>query len=187
MADRPSKIDWSSERDLYVTGSESFTQVAKRLGVTKSAVEKHASNREANGGRTWGEWREEFRADVSGKRTEIVERIKVEAAATVSMQHAELLANLASAARDVAIDALKECEPRDRVKLALAIIAAERRVHGLDRTPVKVEVTGRDGKPIEHDLTLDVDLDADTRAIAERTLQTLFGEAAKQERAEGSG
>lgn len=176
------RIDWVGERDLYVTGgtgSESFSIIAKRLGVTKSAVEKHASDREANGGRTWGEWREEFRAELSGKRVELVERIKVEAAATVSMQHAELLAKLAGVAREVAIDALKECEPKDRVKLALAVIAMERRVHGLDRTPVKLEVTGKDGKPIEHDLTLEVDIDADARSLAERTLEALFGETPK--------
>lgn len=173
------KIDWTAERDLYVTGdpgSESFSAVGRRLGVSKSAVEKHASDREANGGRTWGEWREEFRAATSGKRLEIVERIKVEAAATVAMQHAELLASLASVAREVAIEALRECDPKDRVKLALAVIAMERRVHGLDRTPVQLEVTGKDGKAIEHDLTIEHGIDDDARALAERTLQALFGE-----------
>lgn len=181
MAD---KINWTGERDLYVTsapGSESFSIVAKRLGVTKSAVEKHASDRESNGGRTWGEWREEFRDTISGNTTKIVEQIKVQAAATVSMQHAELLAQLASAAREAVVGALEECEPKDRVKLALAIIAVERRVHGLDRTPVKIEVTGKDGQPIEHDLTVDLDIEQSTRNLAERTLKALFGEAAEQD------
>jgi predicted transcriptional regulator len=171
------RINWSGERDLYVTGNESFSQVAKRLGVTKSAVEKHASNREANGGRTWGEWREEFRAEISGKTTEISKRIKVEAAATVAMQHAQMLANLASEAREAIKNALEECEPKDKIKLALAIIAVERRVHGLDRSPVQLEVTGKDGKAIEHDLTIDFDNDADARDLAQRTLEAVFGQA----------
>jgi len=174
------KINWSGERDLYVTGTESYADIARRLGVGKNVVTKHATDKESNGGRTWTEWREEFRAELSGELTEIVKRIKVEASATVAMQHAELLANLASAARDVAIGALAECEPKDRVKLALAIIAMERRVHGLDRAPVQLEVTGKDGKPIEHDLTLELDVDADARALAERTLQALFGETPEQ-------
>jgi hypothetical protein len=145
--------------------------------VTKSAVEKHSVDRESNGGRTWAEWRAEFRDEISGQKTEIVRRIKVEAAATVSMQHATMLAGLASTARDVVEAALKDCSPADKVKLGLAIIAAERRVHGLDRTPVKVEVTGKDGNPIEHGHEFDVD-DA-TRDLAERALQALFGTAAE--------
>ncbi len=172
MAER---INWSGERDLYVTGGESFSQVAKRLGVTKSAVEKHASNREANGGRTWGEWREEFRAEISGQQTEIVKRIKVEAAATVAMQHAELLATLASETREAIKDAIAACEPKDKVKLALAIIAMERKVHGLDRSPVQLEVTGKNGKAIEHELAIEHDVDPDFRDLATRALQAVFG------------
>jgi transposase-like protein len=173
------RINWSAERDEYVTGTESYADVARRLGVSKQAVDKHACDKEANGGRTWSEWREEFRESLSGDKTEIVKRIKVEAAATVAMQHAELLANLAGAAREIAVEALRECEPKDRVKMALAIIAMERRVHGLDRSPVQLEVTGKDGKAIEHDLTIDFDVDTDARALAQRTLEALFGETAE--------
>jgi hypothetical protein len=174
------RIDWSGERDLYVTGNESFSQMARRLGVTKSAVEKHASDREANGGRTWGEWREEFRAEISGKTTEISKHIKVQAAATVAMRHAQMLADLASDAKDAVQNALAECDPKDKVKLALAIIAAERRIHGLDKSPVQIEVTGKDGKAIEHDLTIDFDNDADARDLALRALDAVFGQAPEQ-------
>jgi transposase-like protein len=170
------RINWAGARDEYVTGDESIAQLARRYGVTTSAAQKHSSDREANGGRTWSEWREEFRADVSGKRTEIAKRIKVEAGAAVQMRHAELLQQLANQATEAIENALNECEPKDRVKLALAIIAAERRIHGLDRTPVQVELTGKDGQPIEHDLTVDVGLDDDTRALAQRALEALFGE-----------
>lgn len=180
------KINWTGERELYVTGTESYADVARRLGVSKQAVDKHACDKEANGGRTWSEWREEFRAEVSGKQNEIVKRIKVEAAGKVAMRHAELLANLADDAKNAIKDALKECEPKDKVKLALAIIAAERRVHGLDRSPVQLEVTGKDGKPIEHDLTLDFDNDADARDLAQRTLEAIFGETADAAGAEAS-
>lgn len=172
-------INWAGARDSYVTreqGYESFSKVAKTLGVTTSAVEKHASDREQNGGRTWGEWREEFDAELSGQKTEIVKTIKVKAAAATAMQHAEILAELTAEAKDAIKNALSECEPKDRVKLALAIIAMERRVHGLDRAPVQLEVTGKDGKPIEHDVALFDDIDDATRAIAERALEALFGE-----------
>lgn len=181
------KINWSAERDLYVTGKESLADVAKRLGVSRNAVMGHATDKEANAGRTWTEWREEFRAEISGKSTEIVKRIKVEAAAVVSMQHAQLLAALASEAREAIKDQLAACEPKDKIKLALAIIATERRIHGLDRAPVQVEITGSDGKPIEHSHTLAVELDDDTRDIAQRTLEALFGPDAQPKRAEGSG
>lgn len=180
MSDK-NKIDWTGERDLYVTGDESVVAVAKRLGVARNTVTSHANDIEQNGGRTWAQWREEFRAEVSGRTTEIVKRIKVEAAATVSMQHATLLAELAAQSREAVKDALALCDPKDKIKLALAIIATERRIHGLDRTAVQVEVTGRDGKPIEHDLTLEVDLGDDVRDRAQRSLETLFGKVTGSE------
>lgn len=175
---RVSPADWAGMRDEYVTDAKlSYSEVGKRLGVSKSAVEKHALNREANGGRTWAEWREEFVADVSGQKTEVVKRIKVEAAATVARQHATMLAELATEAREAVRDALAACEPKDKVKLALAIIATERRVHGLDRVPVQVELTGKDGGPIEHDVDVDHDFDDASVAAAQRMLEAVFGSA----------
>lgn len=173
---RVSPADWAGARDEYVTdGKLSYTEIGKRLGVSKSAVEKHALSRETNGGRTWAEWREEFLADISGQKTEVVRRIKVEAAATVARQHATMLAELATEAREAIRGALATCEPKDRVKLALAIVATERRVHGLDHVPVQIELTGKDGGPIEHDV--DHDFDDASVAAAQRMLEAVFGSA----------
>ena len=58
---------WAAMRDEYVTGNESYADLAKRYGVQKTAVERHALNREANEGHTWGELRERFLADVSDR------------------------------------------------------------------------------------------------------------------------
>jgi|GEM_PF-6844042 len=171
---RVSPADWAAARDEYVTGDKSLAQIANDLGVTLNAVKKHACDRAQNGDRTWAEWREEFHAEISGQKTEVVKRIKVDAAAKVSMRHAEMLAELANQARTAIADALDACEPKDKVKLALAIIATERRVHGLDRAPVQVEVTGKDGGAIEHDI--EHDLDDGVRAVAERALEALFGQ-----------
>jgi hypothetical protein len=170
---RVSPADWAAARDEYVTGDKSYAMIAADLGVTLNAVKKHALDRDQNGGRTWAEWREEFQAEVSGQKTEVVKRIKVDAAAKVSMRHAEMLASLANDAREAVAEALALCEPKDKVKLALAIIAAERRVHGLDRVPVQVELTGKDGGPIEHDVEHDFD-DASV-AAAQRMLEAFFG------------
>lgn len=167
-------IVWAGARDEYVTGDKSLAQIAADLGVGVNAVKKHACDAEQNGGRTWAEWREEFHAEVSGQKTEVLKRIKVDAAAKVSMRHAELLQELATQAREAIGDALNACEPKDKVKLALAIIATERRVHGLDRVPVQVEVTGKDGGAIEHDI--EHDLDDGLRAVAERALEAVFGQ-----------
>jgi hypothetical protein len=163
------KINWEAERDAYVAGSESFAQVAKRLGVSKRGVERHALNRSVNGGQTWGELRETFRAGVSERAAEVASDEQAAALAAVRARHAETLKWLADLSRENIADALKRCSAKDKVKYGLAIIALERRVHGLDR--MKVEVSGTDGKPIEHDFALD---DA-TRDLAERALEALFG------------
>jgi hypothetical protein len=136
-------------------------------------VERHAADRDANGGRTWGEWREDFRDSVSGETTDIAKRVKAQAAITVSMRHAEMLAKAEAAASELVESALRSCEPRDVVKLWLAIISMQRRIHGLDQA--RIEVTGVDGKPIEHDLTLD----DETRALAKRALELVFGDGAR--------
>lgn len=49
----------------------------------------------------------------------------------------------------------------------------ERRVHGLDRVPLHVELTGKDGGPVEHEI--EHDIDEGMRAVAERMLETVFG------------
>jgi len=169
---RRSRLDWTSVRDDYVIGEKSLAEIAKAFGVSVRAVEKHAANRDANGGRTWSEWRAEFRTSVSAETAGVVQRIKVVAAARIAMQHATILAALAAQAAKGVRGALAACEPKDKIKLALAIIAMERRVHGLDRVPLRVELTGKDGGPVEHEI--EQDIDEGMRAIAERMLETVF-------------
>jgi hypothetical protein len=177
---------WSRAKSSYVAGEESYLQLAQRLGVCITAVEKRADRRHPlNLGRSWNELRTDYRQQVCAAQTEASKRIEVQASMLVAVQHAELLGRLASASREVAVDAFRELKPRDRVMLALAVIAMERRVHGLDRSPVQLEVAGKDGKPIEHDLTIDFDVDTDARALAQRTLEALFGETSSGQRSEG--
>jgi hypothetical protein len=143
------KIDWSAARDEYVTGDETAKQLAERVGVSQRAVEEHAGDRERNGGRTWAEWRAEFRDEVSGQSTELVKRIRVQAAATAAMRHAELLQVLANESVETVRGALAQCEAKDRILLILKAIEIERKVHGLDKPVSRVEVTGKDGRAVE--------------------------------------
>lgn len=63
------KVNWATERDRYVTGSESLADIGNRLGVTKNAVAKHALDRNTNGGQTWYEIRLDFRRRLSDETT----------------------------------------------------------------------------------------------------------------------
>jgi predicted DNA-binding protein YlxM (UPF0122 family) len=174
-----SKINWEEVRDEYVAGSESLAQIAKRLGVSKRAVEQHAAAsanlRNPYGGKTWGELRAKHRASVSQRLTEDLVAAQAEAAVETQRRHIETLAWLAELSRENIADALKRCAPKEKLRFGLAIIAMERRVHGLDR--VQLEVSGKDGRPIEHDISLD----ESTRELAERALEAIFGEAAQTE------
>jgi hypothetical protein len=60
------KAVWARAKREYVFGNESWSQIAARLGVTKSAVEKHArATCAGNGGRSWDEQRRDFLARAS--------------------------------------------------------------------------------------------------------------------------
>jgi hypothetical protein len=59
--------NWAIVRAEYVSGDESFSDIAKRLRVTPRAVEKHALNRSENGGRTWGALRSLHRNDQAAR------------------------------------------------------------------------------------------------------------------------
>jgi hypothetical protein len=170
-------ISWDGVRSRYVTGDDSYAQLAVHFGISKKTVEKRALNRTRNGGKTWSEWRGEYRADLCNERTALTRRIKAQASAIVSMQHAELLANLATEARAAVKGVFAELQPRDRVKLALAIIELERRVHGLDRAPVQLEISGRNGDPIEHEVAIG-EVDDAFSGFAARVLEMLFGDKA---------
>jgi hypothetical protein len=64
---QPDGINWATLCTRYVTGAESYAKIGAAAGVSKSAVEKHALDREANDGRTWGEMRAAYRARTSAK------------------------------------------------------------------------------------------------------------------------
>lgn len=174
----PSTV-WTRAKSEYIAGDESLAQLATRLGVGETAVERHADRRHRlNAGRSWGELRTDYRSQLTSQQIEATKQIEAQASVLVSMQHVTMLANLASASREVVVEAFRRCEPRDQIKMALAIIAMERRVHGLDRAPVQLEVSGRDGRAIEHDVAFEFDVDADASAVAQRTLEAIFGERA---------
>jgi hypothetical protein len=167
------KLNWDVVRDSYIVGDETYAQVAARIGLTPKAVEKHAIARRENGGCTWGELREKHRAKVSEAALAADVDEAAGALSKVRTRHAETLAWLAGLSRANIEAALGRCSAKDKVRFGLAIIALERRVHGLDK--MKVELTGEDGKPIEHD----IELDDDTRALAESFLEAVFGKGAR--------
>jgi hypothetical protein len=181
---RERSVNWAGIRDEYVTGDETFKQIAARISCSIKTVEAHSQDREKNGGRTWPEWRAEFRDEVAGKSTEITKLIRVEAAAKVAMRQASYLADLAEQAQANVENAFAECDPKDRIALSLKVIELERKVHGLDRAPVKVELTGKDGGPVEHTTPVGFGVDPAAVARAERALEALFGSDADSPRAD---
>jgi transposase-like protein len=68
---RALRRNWVAIRDEYVTSSETLKEIARRHGVPYETLQKHATDRDANGGRTWAEWRESFRADISREHNEM--------------------------------------------------------------------------------------------------------------------
>jgi hypothetical protein len=93
---------WVKARQEYVTGDESFAQIAARLGVTKSAVEKHASaTHRDNGGKTWEQARMEF-----------LHRASAAAESRNSGNAAATLAAVRETSADVALTALEKLQLR---------------------------------------------------------------------------
>jgi hypothetical protein len=158
---------------LYATGDESYRLVAKRLGLSESAVTRVAGDREheANMGRTWAEHRAEFRRAVSGETLDKAKEIQAVQAATVNAGQRAAIESLVEAALPKALAALRgdELEAKDRVKLALAAMAMQRRIHGLDRTAA-LELTGKDGEPIDVAIQIDPVTDAAARTLLEAAL-----------------
>jgi hypothetical protein len=161
--------DWASVRSRYVVGDESLAAIALEIGVSKRAVQLHASDRRANAGQTWVEMRSAFRRGIADDAEQITVKLRTVAAATVAMQHAAVIGMLAEVAGGLVEDAYRRCEPKDQVRFFLEIVSLERKIHGLDR--VQVEVSGKDGEPIAYDIAID----QETRALAEHALQAIFG------------
>jgi len=161
---------WAAMRDEYVTGNESYAQIAKRYDVGKTAVQRHALDRDAGDGRTWSEWRAEFLDAVSGASLERAKKQQIRDASLVGASQRRVLQEMVDAAVPPALEALRDSEkidPRDRVKLALAAIGMQRRVHGLDRT---LEIVGKDGEAIDLEIHVDPVVDAAAKTVLEAAL-----------------
>jgi hypothetical protein len=182
----PKGTNWFAERDLYVTGNESYADIAKRLGLNEGSVKQVACDREhiANNGKTWAEHRLEFRESVSGETLEREKETQVLRTLTVNAAQRSMAEDLVNTAFPKAIAALAgdEIEAKERVRLTIAALALQRRIHGLDKAPVRLEMTGKDGGKIEHDVMLETDIPEDVKALGERYLDLLFGERAIDDR-----
>jgi predicted transcriptional regulator len=99
---RLSRQLWARVRSEYVTGEESLSQIADRLGITKSAVEKHSSpGHRDNKGIGWDAARQEFL------------RSKSESAEAHSLKSsAEVLADLRDKTAIVSMGALEKIQRR---------------------------------------------------------------------------
>jgi DNA-binding transcriptional regulator YdaS (Cro superfamily) len=176
----PKGTNWFAERDLYVTGNESYADIAKRLGLNEGSVNQVATDREhiANNGKTWAEHRTEFREDISRETLEREKETQVLRTLTVNAAQRVMAEDLVNAAFPPALAALSDgtLEPRERVKLALAALALQRRIHGLDKVPVRLELTGKDGGKIEHDVMLESDISDEAIELAERALYAIIGD-----------
>jgi hypothetical protein len=173
----PKGIDFHATRDLFVTGAqgyESIRKAAATLGVSQSTIDRVACDpkHEVNNGQTWVEQRTEFRESVGIKTRKRAADIQAAAAASVNSRHRIAIESLVHAAIPKALEALNggEIEPRDRVKLALSAMAMQRTIHGLNRA-VALEITGKDGEPIE----IAVDVDPITDAAARTVLEAALG------------
>jgi hypothetical protein len=170
------RVNWHAAREEYVTGSETFAELAARLEVNLTTVEWHASAR-VNDGQTWGEQRVRFRTDVSSAVQSRLLTAEVAAALVVREAQSKAVAALVDAVFPLALAALKTpgaLTGYEAVKTALALLAFQRRVHGLD-APLRLEVTGNGGRPIEHDVSHGVALDFASTDRAQRALEALFG------------
>jgi len=56
---RTGRVNWEAERARYVAGTESFAAIARRLGVTRKAVQLHATSHLLP--KTWAEMRADWR------------------------------------------------------------------------------------------------------------------------------
>jgi hypothetical protein len=155
----PRGIDWAAARTEYVTGKESFSSLGTRYGVTKKAVEKHASDRGANGGVTWGELRSQHRGKTAAKAEQRAGDVQVTRLASIRSKASEaaelaldeMLKRLREggvtrsvAFSEGAVEYLDPIADKDLIAAAKLIVA------------VKVEMGGDpDGVPMQLETNLD--------------------------------
>lgn len=168
----PKGINWAAERDLYATGNESLRAVAQRLGVSNSAVTRVATDadHEDNHGKKWIDWRSEFRESVGSETRDNARAAQVAQAILVSTQQRVSIASLVAVAMPKALSALdsEDLEPKDRIRLALALLTMQRRVLGLDRTSA-LDFGGDDDSG-EPEVNVDPVTDAAARTVLEAAL-----------------
>ena len=146
---------WAAARDEYVTGDETYAEIAKRYGVSAKAVEFHAHNREANLGKTWAQLRAEFHDDVSGRTQERVAESVSRVLAEVR-EKAAVVSKLALARIEAKLSGDVPVEDRDLVQMAKLA------------TGVKIELGGDPhGAPLSIRTTLDTLTADDLRKLAE--------------------
>ncbi|MGI8737634.1 MAG: hypothetical protein ACR2KS_10235 [Candidatus Eremiobacter antarcticus] len=146
------KIDWAKARDEYVAGTESYATIARRLGCAKNLIERHALNRGANGGRTWGQARAAFQTKASAKT--------LERAADRAGQIAQLRLEVAYKALQRLAQRIGDSDFCDRDLVATAKLGV----------PTQLEVTGAEGRPLLADTTL-APLDEFTRSAVDAALE----------------
>jgi DNA-binding transcriptional ArsR family regulator len=138
---------WAQARTDYITGNESFSQLADRLGVTQSAVEKHASARHRdNGGIGWDEARRRFLRH----KNDVAETEAVKAGARVISELRESLATVALLAlgriKGRLEDPNEKIETRDLIGMGKLSATLRIEVAGDPNAPIRIDDT------IEHKL-----------------------------------
>ncbi len=154
---------WAAARSEYITGNESLSQLAKRLGVTKSAVEKHAgSRRRDNGGVGWDEARSQYLRETA----DAAESQSIRARSRTLAAVRESSANVASLALDEIARRLAEgpvaaIETRDLIGIA--------KLAGTLRMELAGDPTG---PPVRIEHVLDQLTVEELRALAGRDVQS---------------
>jgi len=171
------RVDWTSVREEYVTGSESVAQIAARHGLSRRTVENRALERNSDV-ETWGRQRRNFRESVArGYRLGVAQMV-VDAAVCVEDTQRRHVRELVDRTVPIAIAALRDGDVSgsEAVRAALAVLQLQREIFGLDRDSARIELSGRDSAPIEHAVELGKPLD--NCVLAQRALDAIFGTAA---------
>lgn len=95
MTSKSGRPNWTQVRAEYVSGTESYAQIADRLGVSVSSVKRHACGPKvdqietecgANGGQTWGEMRRTWRLYRAAETLKAVSAAQVRASVDFALK-----------------------------------------------------------------------------------------------------
>lgn len=129
------KIDWNAVREQYVTGTESYADIARRLTISPTAVEKHALNRRANGGQTWGELRTAFRDTRDEAAREETLETQAELQASISVNRLKVADMCIKRILELGTDGAKRRELAEVAKVGL-----DQKIHVATEKPVEVDL-----------------------------------------------